>query len=66
MTRAELEKVLTPDAGLSTFERGTYTLIDCPTVRVDVMFKVVPRPTSNQVEDEHRPFANPADLVSSV
>ena len=63
ITRAELEQVFTPDAGLSTFERGTYVLPGCPTVKVDVTFTVVPMPTSSHV-DERRPFANPADLVS--
>ena len=65
MTRAELEQLLTPDAGLSTFERGTYILPGCPTVKVDVTFTVVPRPRTNHV-GEHRPFVNPADVVSSL
>ncbi len=44
MTRAQLQKIFTPDGGLSMILQRTFVSRDCSYFKVDVTFRAVGRP----------------------
>lgn len=53
MTRADLERVFTPDGGLQMYTETTYVYRECPYFKVDVQFEQEPnRPAAIGPKDK--------------